>query len=636
MYVVPLETVLRMTRVRPHQELKEEGLLVQFDPAKGKAMFVSHQWTTEDHPDPLGKQLEVFQGAMSNLLSGRIVAQKTIWTELTCHFVGEQAQGFVASALTEHAIQVWYDYFCVPQRIVAPGSRVSRSRSLSENDYEDQRDAIASIPAYINKCEYFVALCPPMDDRGGPSLNLQSWQQRGWCRAEAVLMDLSEKNGLTLIIESTKQVLLSDSHSLLKAPGEGDFTVLQDRKKIGELVKEFVQQKLWHALEVKDFCKYRFLLNQQVVLLRNSNTEPHPGFLTSDVGSNLESTSWQVVQKFLAENGFEKVVQRDRAGWSPLLYAALKGDETLVEALLVHRADPNDSIHKVQKSITFVKGTPAVSICADLHNNQAMKVLLHYKANPNKPDHGGFHSLFAVCHSDNVEGAKILVDAGADRFRSTLMGINAFDHACSSGANKILREVLTSPPHDWSRREGIGLAATFGRATPETISILLDMGCDKDGVFGSRNFAVKVFTKVLEWSHRMAPTSLTTFLIDSKGFTPLMRSIYTGSYSIAESLLEAQARVDVRDKNGLTAFDLAVKKGVPDSLIHQLYRCGALTKASQASVSWYWARARIESPGDSLYLMDSEPSPISPCETGVEGLEEYLEDFDEPMTSLHF
>lgn len=48
----------------------------------------------------------MFQGAMSNLLSGRIVAQKTIWTELTCHFVGEQAQGFVASALTEHAIQV--------------------------------------------------------------------------------------------------------------------------------------------------------------------------------------------------------------------------------------------------------------------------------------------------------------------------------------------------------------------------------------------------------------------------------------------------------------------------------------------------------------------------------------------------
>lgn len=48
---------------------------------------------------------------------------------------------------------MWYDYFCVPQRIIASGSRVSRSRSLSENDFEDQRDAIGSIPAYINKCD---------------------------------------------------------------------------------------------------------------------------------------------------------------------------------------------------------------------------------------------------------------------------------------------------------------------------------------------------------------------------------------------------------------------------------------------------------------------------------------------------
>ena len=31
--------------------------------------------------------------------------------------------------------------------------------------------------------------------------------------------------------------------------------------------------------------------------------------------------------------------------------------------------------------------------------------------------------------------------AGVDRFMSTLLGTTAFDHACSSGANKILREV---------------------------------------------------------------------------------------------------------------------------------------------------------------------------------------------------
>ena len=46
------------------------------------------------------------------------------------------------------------------------------------------------------------------------------------------------------------------------------------------------------------------------------------------------------------------------------------------------------------KNRSGFSSTNSRSICADLHNNQAMKVLLHYKANPNKPDHGGFHSLF--------------------------------------------------------------------------------------------------------------------------------------------------------------------------------------------------------------------------------------------------
>ena len=35
---------------------------------------------------------------------------------------------------------------------------------------------------------------------------------------------------------------------------------------------------------------------------------------------------------------------------------------------------------------------------------------------------------------------------------------------------------------------------------------------------------------------------------------------------------------------------------------------------------------------------EKNPHPTNPriLRTGVEGLEEYLEDFDEPMTSLHF
>ena len=38
----------------------------------GKAIFVSHQWVTEDHPDPKGEQLKVLQAALLNLRSGAV------------------------------------------------------------------------------------------------------------------------------------------------------------------------------------------------------------------------------------------------------------------------------------------------------------------------------------------------------------------------------------------------------------------------------------------------------------------------------------------------------------------------------------------------------------------------------------
>ncbi|CAE7243578.1 btbd11b [Symbiodinium sp. CCMP2456] len=58
MYTVPLEDVLKMTRVRPHEELKAEGVLVKHEAKLGNAAFVSHQWIADKHPDPNGEQLE--------------------------------------------------------------------------------------------------------------------------------------------------------------------------------------------------------------------------------------------------------------------------------------------------------------------------------------------------------------------------------------------------------------------------------------------------------------------------------------------------------------------------------------------------------------------------------------------------
>ena len=50
--------------------LEEAGDLCIFDESLGRAMFVSHQWVTSQHPDPNFEQLQVLQEALKNMLSG--------------------------------------------------------------------------------------------------------------------------------------------------------------------------------------------------------------------------------------------------------------------------------------------------------------------------------------------------------------------------------------------------------------------------------------------------------------------------------------------------------------------------------------------------------------------------------------
>ena len=187
MYVVSLQNVLKMTEVRCHQQLLEDGILTTMGDS-GKAMLLSHQWVSQQHPDPDGKQLKVFQDAMKNLLDGSTVPNYSAWAELLSLYVGRPR--FAPSDLSETSLFVWYDYFSIPQYTVTV-----HSRSVSGNLYADQRNGILSIPAYIHRCDFFVVLCPSMKHATLPAdLNYHSWAERGWCRLEAMARELSVKN----------------------------------------------------------------------------------------------------------------------------------------------------------------------------------------------------------------------------------------------------------------------------------------------------------------------------------------------------------------------------------------------------------------------------------------------------------
>eukprot|EP00439_Symbiodinium_sp_Y106_P046898 s3326_g6.t1 len=158
MYTLPMDTLLRMTAVRPHEdrvltELLNQGSLVEFEEVLGRAMFISHQWLANEHPDPEAQQWKVLQEAMRNLYSGRSLVTLPIQSE---YFFGR------------HSTLCREDFQSKPLFIWTLGGQEKR--------------AIDSIVSYIERCVYFVVLCPNLQHKDqGFVLSEATWAERGWC-----------------------------------------------------------------------------------------------------------------------------------------------------------------------------------------------------------------------------------------------------------------------------------------------------------------------------------------------------------------------------------------------------------------------------------------------------------------------
>ena len=270
MYTVPLDIVLKMTEIHPHEHLKSDGMLVEFDENKGKGLFVSHQWVGNNHPDPDFKQ---FQARASGfcciflLLSLQLVlrcfkcqsevlqdALKNVLSELPSIPVDADSQGNFPSAkslptsgLRSSSLYVWYDYFSCPQL---------ENKHFS-NQESNLAKAVDSIPAYVERCAFFFVLCPVLESQSlSRVFSRDTWAERGWCRVERVCRELST-DGSYVFIKTPKVMELSIyTTSLKEAPGEGIFTVEADRGRLGPVLMGAIQRKLLHLLKSQDFVSW--------------------------------------------------------------------------------------------------------------------------------------------------------------------------------------------------------------------------------------------------------------------------------------------------------------------------------------------------------------------------------------------
>ncbi|GLT42369.1 hypothetical protein SLA2020_163720 [Shorea laevis] len=170
------------------------------------------------------------------------------------------------------------------------------------------------------------------------------------------------------------------------------------------------------------------------------------------------------VARYLVENG-ANVNTADRAGNTPLLYAATLGSKTLVRMLITKGAD-------VKAESRF--GTPLHAASADGREDN-VQVLLENHADPNvvSPEH--CTPLMVAISAASVDCVKLLLEGEADANHTSLSGSTPLAVAAHEGSPGIIKCLLKHGANpdaiDCSGLKPIMTAAIMGNA--EAVAALL-------------------------------------------------------------------------------------------------------------------------------------------------------------------
>ena len=369
-----------------------------------------------------------------------------------------------------------------------------------------------------------------------------------------------------ILIQSSEDVnLVNDPATTLGGPvGEGQFTDNQDGARLAPVLLGALKRTLMVRLKDHDLVGYRGLLNLQRVHMRGfpcfQELELIPGF-SRPAGSGLGASS-DAVSRFFHQNGFVSIKEVDGVGWSPLHYAAIRGDAALVQGLLDLRADPNAKTRRANPVTGFRRGDTALNMCLFHKHNDAARTLLLGRARVDDSFRG--YPACAAAIADNAEGLRLLCEAGGNLDQAFLGVVYPFTLACMFGARAAIDELAARGAVHL--QDSLSYAMVFRGGTPDMALRLISMRAD---VNDRSHFPLLsplgiVFAlKSLEYRcGRVTP--LTRVAYRANGRTPLMNAIMGAHYDGAAALLLLGAQVDLRDAGGASVMDIAKEQFVPD------------------------------------------------------------------------
>ena len=126
MWLISVSELLKLSALRPHQELRAAGKLVRWDASLKGVFFLSHQWTSFTRPDHSNQQLRTIQRFLTRMIQGNLPDTAPSFKDAARFTSKVRVTSKEWKALVARAY-VWLDFISVSVSVTLP-ARLSTLR----------------------------------------------------------------------------------------------------------------------------------------------------------------------------------------------------------------------------------------------------------------------------------------------------------------------------------------------------------------------------------------------------------------------------------------------------------------------------------------------------------------------------
>jgi len=572
-----IETTLPLPK---HEELLEKGMLHQQTPSR-YCIFVSHQWLSSAHPDPEGKQLAVLQNCLRGICDGSV----EVMNDAASQLYGEFRKLSAEQQVRIKDAYLWLDWISIPQivedaddssdevtsrEISARFRRRSRGLRISLRSFRyrspgghthkltEQEEYILSIPSFVQACQVFIALVPPVPHHDTQQVcNYSSWFTRGWCRTELwCKMMLGNQDMPIMVISANDKADFGRPVNWVDwLPHEGEFSLSRDRALVVSIFEQALSHRLLWLQMGEQWDLYRYFLARSQTL----------------TGQALVRRS---CSDFLDEFGFKSIelAKKQSSTMGPLLCASLAGDVELVKSLLEAKCQVDGQPLEPMEEVGIVGGLTPLHVVV-MHGWRCpgvLETLLQAQADANLVARG--IPVLAYCRT--ATDVEILVKYRADvnlaapPLKVPVLALASGENTKPEVIAKLL-ECRASPNGPTSGGIGtthpVSLLSINARSNPYAIDVAnllmkggsnINQQCKASGVF----YGLEILNRT--YLHFAKPRSNLMIFSAEWSTTPLGFACLFGSGQLVKLLLEQKGDLQVKNSRGHTPKQLAKSREV--------------------------------------------------------------------------